>query len=135
MLLVEKADRIALVTLNRPEAMNALNRALRAALYEAMAALSSDPEVSVVILTGAGERACSAGLALKELGADPAAMGAAHAAAGELQVHSVARRTPPTATACQALRRRHQAARGGDGWRPSERSPVAKRRTRSASSP
>lgn len=79
MLLVEKADRIALVTLNRPEAMNALNRALRAALYEAMAALSSDPEVSVVILTGAGERAFCAGLDLKELGSDPAAMSAANA--------------------------------------------------------
>lgn len=79
MLLVEKAERIALVTLNRPEAMNALNKALRAALYEAMAALSADPEVSVVILTGAGERAFSAGLDLKELGADPAAMSAANA--------------------------------------------------------
>lgn len=81
MLLVEKAERIAVVTLNRPEAMNALSKALRQALYDAMVALDADPEVGVVILTGAGERAFTAGLDLKELGADPAAMSAANAAA------------------------------------------------------
>ncbi len=83
MLLVEKAERIAVVTLNRPEAMNALSKALRHALYEAMVALDADPEVSVVILTGAGERAFTAGLDLKELGSDPAAMSAANAAAAQ----------------------------------------------------
>ena len=79
MLLVEKSDGIAVVTLNRPEAMNALSKALRSALYKAMVALDADPEVSVVILTGAGERAFTAGLDLKELGSDPRAMGAANA--------------------------------------------------------
>lgn len=79
MLLVEKQDGIAVVTLNRPDAMNALSKALRSELYKAMTALDADPEVSVVILTGAGERAFTAGLDLKELGADASAMGAANA--------------------------------------------------------
>lgn len=79
MLLVEKENGIAVVTLNRPEAMNALSKALRSELYKAMTALDADPEVSVVILTGAGERAFTAGLDLKELGSDAGAMGAANA--------------------------------------------------------
>lgn len=79
MLLVEKSDGIAVVTLNRPEAMNALSKALRSELYKAMVALDADDEVSVVILTGAGTRAFTAGLDLKELGSEPGAMGAANA--------------------------------------------------------
>ncbi|MBP7704404.1 MAG: enoyl-CoA hydratase [Caulobacter sp.] len=79
MLLVEKQDGVAVVTLNRPEAMNALSKALRSELYKAMTALDADPEVSVVILTGAGTRAFTAGLDLKELGSDAGAMGAANA--------------------------------------------------------
>ena len=79
MLLVEKSDGIAVVTLNRPEAMNALSKALRSELYKAMVALDADDEVSVVILTGAGRRAFTAGLDLKELGSEPGAMGAANA--------------------------------------------------------
>ena len=55
MLLVEKSDQIAVVTLNRPEAMNAMSKAMRSELYRAMTALNEDDEVSVVILTGAGE--------------------------------------------------------------------------------
>jgi enoyl-CoA hydratase len=78
MLKIDRLDRIAVVTLNRPEALNALSRALRAALHEATADLASDPEVSVIILTGAG-RAFTAGLDLKELGSDPDGLGAANA--------------------------------------------------------
>jgi enoyl-CoA hydratase len=80
MLLVEKPQPgIAVVTFNRPEAMNALSRALRAALSQAMVELDADPAVKVVVLTGAGERAFTAGLDLKELGSDPAGLGAANA--------------------------------------------------------
>jgi enoyl-CoA hydratase len=78
MLDVERRGPIAIVTLNRPEAMNALSKALRLALHDAMVALDADPDVSVVILTGAGERAFTAGLDLKELGGDASAMGAAN---------------------------------------------------------
>jgi enoyl-CoA hydratase len=80
MLLVEKPHPgVAVVTLNRPEAMNALSKALRAALSQAIVELDDDPEVKVIVLTGAGERAFTAGLDLKELSTDPLGMGAANA--------------------------------------------------------
>ncbi|HEX3888065.1 MAG TPA: enoyl-CoA hydratase [Phenylobacterium sp.] len=79
MLLVERQDAVAIVTLNRPEAMNALSKALRAALRQALTELDADPTVKVVVLTGAGERAFTAGLDLKELSTDPLGMGAANA--------------------------------------------------------
>lgn len=78
MLDVERRGPIAIVTLNRPEAMNALSKALRLALHDAMVALDAAPDVSVVVLTGAGDRAFTAGLDLKELGGDASAMGAAN---------------------------------------------------------
>jgi enoyl-CoA hydratase len=80
MLLVERpSDGVAVVTLNRPEAMNALSRALRQALQDAIVQLDADPAVKVIVLTGAGERAFTAGLDLKELSTDPLGMGAANA--------------------------------------------------------
>ncbi len=79
MLLVEKDGPVAVVTLNRPEAMNALSKALRAALREALVELDRDDSVRVIVLTGAGERAFTAGLDLKELSTDPLGMGAANA--------------------------------------------------------
>jgi len=69
-LLVESEGGIATVTLNRPSAMNALSRELRRALEGAFRAIAADPEVGVVILTGAGDRAFCAGLDLKELGGE-----------------------------------------------------------------
>src|SRR6185503_12235272 len=68
-LLTEKSDGILTLTLNRPSAMNALSRELRGALIGAFRALADDPEVGVVILTGAGRAFC-AGLDLKELGGE-----------------------------------------------------------------
>src|SRR6185503_16652918 len=80
MLLVEKpSEGVAVVTLNRPDAMNALSRQLRADLRQALTELDADPTVKVVVLTGAGERAFTAGLDLKELSTDPLGMGAANA--------------------------------------------------------
>ncbi len=78
MLLIEKNAGVATVTLNRPEAMNALSRALRAALHDAIVELTHDEAVSVLVLTGSG-RAFTAGLDLKELGSDPNGMAAANA--------------------------------------------------------
>jgi enoyl-CoA hydratase len=82
MIELERRGPVAVVTLNRPNAMNALSRALRRALYEAMTSIARDPAISVAILTGAG-RAFTAGLDLKELGADANALGAANAAAAD----------------------------------------------------
>jgi enoyl-CoA hydratase len=66
-LLVEKRDQIATLTLNRPRSMNALSQGLRSALTRAFGEIAEDPEVGAVVLTGAGERAFCAGLDLKEL--------------------------------------------------------------------
>ncbi|WP_186564925.1 enoyl-CoA hydratase-related protein [Lawsonibacter celer] len=52
--LLEKKDRIATVTINRPEALNALNAEVMGALEEAFKALDKDSQVDVVILTGTG---------------------------------------------------------------------------------
>ncbi len=61
---------VALVTLNRPEAMNALSGALRSELYDVMQAIRENDQVKAVVLTGAGEKAFTAGLDLKELGSE-----------------------------------------------------------------
>ena len=68
-ILVEKSGAIATVTLNRPNAMNALSRDLRLAIAETFEALEADADIRVAILTGAGKAFC-AGLDLKELGSD-----------------------------------------------------------------
>jgi fructose-1-phosphate kinase PfkB-like protein len=58
-LLVEKSAAIATLTLNRPQAKNALSHELRAALAEAVEQLEADPQVRVLILTGAGDAFCA----------------------------------------------------------------------------
>jgi len=59
--ILEKDGPIAIVTINRPKALNALNAATLAELEQVFAALAADGEISVVILTGAGEKAFVAG--------------------------------------------------------------------------
>lgn len=63
----EQSDHTATITINRPEAMNALNREVREGLAESLIRFRDDPELWVVILTGAGERAFSAGADLVEM--------------------------------------------------------------------
>ncbi len=66
--LYEKRDRIAYVTLNRPEAMNALNSQVSSRLHDIWVDFRDDDDLLVAILTGAGGRAFSAGADLKEVG-------------------------------------------------------------------
>ncbi|MPY92154.1 MAG: enoyl-CoA hydratase [Acidimicrobiia bacterium] len=73
--LVDVAERIGTVTLNRPEARNALSSEVLTRLPEAMAALDGDDGVDVIILTGADPAFC-AGLDLKELGSTGGNLGA-----------------------------------------------------------
>src|SRR5262245_37193344 len=61
----EKRDRIAWVTINRPEVMNALHPPANEELSRVWDDFAGDPDVWVAILTGAGERAFSAGNDLK----------------------------------------------------------------------
>ena len=59
-------DHVATVTLNRPDVHNAQNDTLRRELYEIFGALITDDDVKVVVVTGAGERAFSAGADIRE---------------------------------------------------------------------
>ncbi len=74
LLLITRANGVATLTLNRPASLNALNRALRAELAASFAALATDGETRVIILTGAGRAFC-AGVDLKELGSGAARVG------------------------------------------------------------
>jgi len=76
MILVEREGPVAIVTLNRPDAMNALSQALRAELARTFKELGADDTVRAIVLTGAGTKAFTAGLDLKEL-AGGASIGAA----------------------------------------------------------
>ncbi len=73
--LVEKQDAVALVTLNRPDALNALSTALRAEICKTFRELAKDASIRAVVLTGAG-RAFTAGVDLKEAGEKGFALGA-----------------------------------------------------------
>jgi 2-(1,2-epoxy-1,2-dihydrophenyl)acetyl-CoA isomerase len=64
--LYEVSDGLATITLNRPEAMNALNIATKAALREAVNSAAGDEAVRAVLLTAAGDRAFCVGQDLKE---------------------------------------------------------------------
>lgn len=72
---VERDQGITTVTLNRPQALNALSAALRNEIARVFTELRTDPTTEVVILTGAG-RAFTVGLDLKELGGEQSAVGA-----------------------------------------------------------
>jgi len=67
--LLEKVGHVAVITLNRPHAMNAITAAMSLAVQEAIDELVADPQLRVGVLTGAGERAFSAGADLKEVAA------------------------------------------------------------------
>jgi len=60
------ADHVARVTIDRPEVLNAIDVASERELQALWARIEADPEVRVVVLTGTGERAFSAGADLKE---------------------------------------------------------------------
>lgn len=65
--LFEQNEHVATITLNRPEAMNALNSEVREGLAHWLNRLNDDPELWVAIITGAGDRAFSAGADLVEM--------------------------------------------------------------------
>lgn len=65
-IIFEKKDGIARLTFNRPEVMNARNRQMREEIVQVMTEIRDDPDIRVAILTGAGDRAFSAGRDLKE---------------------------------------------------------------------
>jgi enoyl-CoA hydratase len=60
-IICERRDHVAVLTINRPQTLNALDMATLAALDEAVVAAAVDPEIRVVVFTGTGERAFVAG--------------------------------------------------------------------------
>jgi enoyl-CoA hydratase len=65
-LILEKQDRIAILRINRPQKLNALNIATRSEILQALAELAKDATVRVLILTGSGEKAFIAGADITE---------------------------------------------------------------------
>jgi enoyl-CoA hydratase len=66
-LLLKTEDGIATITINRPEALNALNSSILAELECVLSELDRDDAIKVVIITGAGEKAFVAGADIKEM--------------------------------------------------------------------
>ncbi|MGE2715463.1 enoyl-CoA hydratase/isomerase family protein [Mycolicibacterium litorale] len=64
---IDRAGAVITVTIDRPEAYNALNSEVVSALVNAVTAAADDPAVGAVVITGSGEKAFSAGADLKEL--------------------------------------------------------------------
>lgn len=71
-LLVEARGPVTLITLNRPQALNALNSHVLEDLIAAFAAFEADPDQRCAVLTGAGEKAFAAGADIKEMAEKPA---------------------------------------------------------------
>src|SRR5260221_1514291 len=66
-ILSERVDGVALITLNRPEKLNALSFPLMQEVDDALTVYEADDDIKAVILTGAGERAFSAGADIHEM--------------------------------------------------------------------
>ena len=82
--LFEVTDGVAWVTINRPEARNAINQAVSEGLAEAWDRVEADSDIDVAVLTGAGEAAFSAGADLKEMAARAEPRLPAHIVKGRL---------------------------------------------------
>lgn len=72
-ILVEQKRAVTLVTLNRPQALNALNSQVLAELVEAFRAYEADESQRCLVLTGSGDKAFAAGADIKEMAEKPAA--------------------------------------------------------------
>ncbi|WP_130734768.1 enoyl-CoA hydratase/isomerase family protein [Flavobacterium sp. J27] len=65
-ILIDKSDNLAIITINRPEKLNALNKATILELHEAFKMLNDDIAIKAIILTGSGEKAFVAGADISE---------------------------------------------------------------------
>jgi len=71
-ILVESEDGVGIITLNRPDVLNAMNRKLSSELHHAVKAMDADEAIGCIVITGSGERAFSAGGDIHEQRADDA---------------------------------------------------------------
>jgi enoyl-CoA hydratase len=82
-LLIERDGAVAIVTVNRPAVLNAINAPTLDALERVMLDLQSDEDVRVVVLTGAGEKAFIAGADINELAVQAPVGGREHSLKGQ----------------------------------------------------
>lgn len=82
-LLFERDGATAVVTLNRPSVLNALNLPLLTDLERVLTAIGHDPEVRALVITGAGDKAFAAGADIRELAALSSGEARAYAAFGQ----------------------------------------------------
>jgi enoyl-CoA hydratase len=98
-LLLETADGVATLTVNRPQSLNALNSALLGELESALHDLEHDAEVKVVVITGAGEKAFVAGADIKEMAAMSALEGHQFALKGQRVLLAIEKMKKPVIAA------------------------------------
>jgi enoyl-CoA hydratase len=99
-ILVEREENYAVITLNRPKVLNALNRGLMAELDAAIDELAADEGVRAVVLTGAGDRAFAAGADISEFNSIASASAAAHfALLGQAVLNKIERLHKPVIAA------------------------------------
>jgi enoyl-CoA hydratase len=82
-ILIEHKETIATLTINRPTKLNALNKATIEELHHAFTSLEMNPEVSVIVLTGSGEKAFVAGADISEFANFSVEQGAEFSAQGQ----------------------------------------------------
>jgi len=98
-LLVDRDGPIAIVTVNRPKALNAMDQATLRELRAAVEGLDADPGVGVVIVTGAGEKAFVAGADISEMADFGPARAEEHARNGQAAVGAFERAKKPVIAA------------------------------------
>ena len=96
-------DGLALVTINRPEKRNALNRAVISSLEQVVSRVSNDPSVRAMILTGAGDKAFVAGADISEIEAAPAVEAERLSAYGQRVFRDLELLRKPTVAAIQGF--------------------------------
>ena len=134
-LLIERDGATAIVTINRPKVLNALNAQTLDELRRAILELKQDDGVRVVILTGAGEKSFVAGADINELAVQTPTGGREHALAGQQRLRSDREPRQAGHRGDQRLRARRR-LRAGDGLHAAPRGRHARssvsRRSRSA---
>lgn len=98
-LLIETVDGIATLTVNRPQSLNALTGEVLRELECALYGLELDPEVKVVIVTGAGEKAFVAGADIKEMAAMDACQAHEFACTGQRVMQLIGQMKKPVIAA------------------------------------
>jgi len=66
-ILVERDQRVGIITLNRPQALNALNSQVMNEVTSAATELDNDPDIGAIVITGSGGKAFAAGADIKEM--------------------------------------------------------------------